>query len=90
MPFKSKAQRRKLYATDPELARRFEAETPKGKALPERVKPRGPSKRSRTSASATARSGSPASKRPAGSSGSKTKPSKPSGSSATKKRKRSA
>ena len=40
MPFKSKAQRRALYAKDPKLARKFEAETPKGKKLPERVKPK--------------------------------------------------
>ncbi len=38
MPFKSKAQRRKLFATKPKLAREFAAETPKGKRLPERVK----------------------------------------------------
>ena len=36
-PFKSQAQRRKLYATEPEVARRFEAETPKGKKLPAKV-----------------------------------------------------
>tara|TARA_R110000796_G_scaffold65782_2_gene151781 strand:+ start:1929 stop:2057 length:129 start_codon:yes stop_codon:yes gene_type:complete len=38
MPFKSKAQRRALYAKDPELAKEFEAKTPKGKKLPERVR----------------------------------------------------
>lgn len=38
MPFKSKAQRRALYAKDPKLAREFEAETPKGKKLPEKVR----------------------------------------------------
>ena len=38
MPFKSQAQRRKLYATNPALAREFEAATPKGKKLPEHVK----------------------------------------------------
>jgi hypothetical protein len=38
MPFKSKAQRRALYAKDPKLAREFEKETPKGRRLPEKVK----------------------------------------------------
>ncbi len=38
MPFKSEAQRRKIYATDPKLAREFEAKTPKGKKLPEKVR----------------------------------------------------
>jgi hypothetical protein len=38
MPFKSKAQRRYMYAKHPRLARRFERETPKGKKLPERKK----------------------------------------------------
>jgi len=37
MPFKSKAQRRALYAKNPALAREFEAATPKGKKLPEKV-----------------------------------------------------
>jgi hypothetical protein len=37
MPFKSQAQRRKIYAVDPKLAREFEAKTPKGKKLPEKV-----------------------------------------------------
>lgn len=37
-PFKSKAQRRKLYATNPKVAEQFEKETPKGAKLPERVK----------------------------------------------------
>lgn len=38
MPFKSKAQRAFLYATNPEVAKKFEAETPKGKSLPKKVK----------------------------------------------------
>ena len=38
MPIKSKAQRRYLWATHPKLAKKFEAETPKGKRLPEKVK----------------------------------------------------
>jgi hypothetical protein len=37
VPLRSKAQRRKLWATDPELAQEFEAHTPKGMKLPERV-----------------------------------------------------
>lgn len=38
MPFKSEAQRRKLWATNPEVAREFAAATPKGTKLPERAK----------------------------------------------------
>ena len=38
MPFKSKAQRRALYAKNPKVAAEFEAATPKGAKLPERVK----------------------------------------------------
>jgi hypothetical protein len=41
MPFKSKAQRRKLWATDKKVARKFASETPKGKKLPEKAKKRG-------------------------------------------------
>jgi hypothetical protein len=37
MPFKSDAQRRFMYATDPKLAAKFAAETPKGTNLPEKV-----------------------------------------------------
>jgi hypothetical protein len=40
MPMKSKAQRRALWAKDPKLAQKFEDETPKGKKLPEHVKPK--------------------------------------------------
>lgn len=40
MPFKSKAQRRLMYAKDPEMAKVWEAHTPKGKKLPEKVKPK--------------------------------------------------
>lgn len=36
MPLKSKAQRRYLHATHPELAEEFERATPKGTKLPER------------------------------------------------------
>ena len=37
MPFRSKAQRRFMYATDPRMAERFEKKTKK-KNLPEKVK----------------------------------------------------
>ena len=36
MPFKSKAQRRWMYKKKPEMAKRWEKETPKGNKLPER------------------------------------------------------
>lgn len=36
MPFVSQSQRRAIYAKDPKLAKEFEANTPKGKKLPER------------------------------------------------------
>lgn len=38
MPFKSKAQRRYMYARHPELAAEFSAHTPKGASLPEHAK----------------------------------------------------
>lgn len=38
MPMRSKAQRRFLWATKPELAKKFEKKTPEGKKLPEKVK----------------------------------------------------
>lgn len=44
---KSKAQRRFLHAVHPELAEEFEAKTPKGAKLPERV---GKKKRKKTKA----------------------------------------
>lgn len=37
MPFKSEAQRRYLYANEPEVAREFQAHTPKGAKLPRHV-----------------------------------------------------
>jgi hypothetical protein len=37
MPFKSKAQRGWMHANEPEMAKRWEKETPKGKRLPEKV-----------------------------------------------------
>lgn len=38
MPFKSEAQRRYLHAKEPAVAKKYEAHTPKGKQLPEKVK----------------------------------------------------
>jgi hypothetical protein len=38
MPFKSDAQRRWMYATHPQMAKRWQRHTPKGKDLPEHVK----------------------------------------------------
>lgn len=40
MPFKSQAQRRWMYATHPEMAKEWEADTPKGRKLPDYVDPR--------------------------------------------------
>lgn len=37
MPFKSQAQRRWMHATHPEMAARWESETPKGKKLPKYI-----------------------------------------------------
>lgn len=37
MPFKSQAQRRYLYSQEPEVAKKFAKETPKGIDLPEKV-----------------------------------------------------
>jgi hypothetical protein len=44
MPFKSKAQREFLYATNPKVAKEFAKHTPKGLKLPEHVKKKKPSK----------------------------------------------
>jgi len=38
MPFESESQRRWMYANKPEMAKKWEAHTPKGKDLPEKVK----------------------------------------------------
>jgi hypothetical protein len=38
MPFKSKAQARMMFAKDKKMAKRWAAETPSIKALPEKVK----------------------------------------------------
>lgn len=40
MPFKSQSQRKWMYATHPEMAERWEKETPK-KKLPKKVAKRG-------------------------------------------------
>jgi hypothetical protein len=45
MPMKSQAQRKYLHATHPDIAARFEAETPKGKKLPKKVATKPKSKR---------------------------------------------
>jgi hypothetical protein len=38
MPFQSEAQKGFLYANKPAMAKRWQAETPKGKALPKKKK----------------------------------------------------
>ena len=38
MPFVSQAQRGWMYSNEPEMAKRWEKETPKGKKLPKRKK----------------------------------------------------
>lgn len=38
MPFRSQAQRSFMWANHPKIARRFEAETPKGKKLPDQLR----------------------------------------------------
>ena len=38
MPFKSKDQRKWMYANKPKMAEEWESKTPKGKALPKKVK----------------------------------------------------
>jgi len=40
MPFKSQAQRKYLFATDPKLAQKFANDTPKGASIPDKVKAR--------------------------------------------------
>ena len=40
MPFKSRAQSRYLFATEPKMAKEFAAKTPNMKKLPEKVKPK--------------------------------------------------
>lgn len=41
MPMKSQAQRKWMYANKPQMAKEWEAETPKGKKLPKKVKRKG-------------------------------------------------
>jgi hypothetical protein len=43
-PFKSESQRKFMYANNPEMAKRWEKETPKGKKLPNKVKTKVQSK----------------------------------------------
>ena len=38
MPFKSEKQRAWMYANKPEMAKRWQAETPEGKKLPTRIR----------------------------------------------------
>ncbi len=38
MPFKSQQQRKWMYSNKPEMAKRWEKETPKGKKLPAKAK----------------------------------------------------
>ncbi|HEY5588208.1 MAG TPA: hypothetical protein VIK86_04540 [Candidatus Paceibacterota bacterium] len=38
MPFKSQAQRKWMFANEPEMAERWAAETTKGKKLPKKIK----------------------------------------------------
>jgi hypothetical protein len=38
MPFKSKQQRKFMYAKHPEMAKEWEEKTPKGKVIPKKVK----------------------------------------------------
>lgn len=38
MPFQSQAQRRYLYANEPEVAKKFEKETPEGVKLPAKLR----------------------------------------------------
>ncbi len=40
MPFKSRAQQKFMYAKHPAIAKRWQAETPKGRKLPAKVKTR--------------------------------------------------
>ena len=40
MPFKSTRQRAWMYENKPEMAKQWEADTPKGARLPERARPK--------------------------------------------------
>ena len=48
MPFKSEAQRKYMYRNLPEIAARWEKETPSGAKLPTRVHPKKPKTALRT------------------------------------------
>jgi len=45
MPFVSKKQKDWMYANKPTMAKQWQADTPKGKKLPARVKPKAAAKR---------------------------------------------
>ncbi len=45
MPFKSQAQRKWMHSQAPEMAKRWEAETPKGTSLPKKAKKKSTTKR---------------------------------------------
>ena len=44
MPFKSQKQRAWMYKNKPEMAKKWESETPKGAKLPTKVKSKGKKK----------------------------------------------
>lgn len=45
MPFKSKAQRKWMYANKPQMAKQWEAETPGNARLPNRIRPKNKKKK---------------------------------------------
>ena len=45
MPFKSEAQKNWMYANHPQMAKQWQADTPKGAKLPAHVKPKPAPKR---------------------------------------------
>ncbi len=45
MPFRSEKQRSWMYANNPEMAARWEKETPRGKKLPKKVKKKASEKK---------------------------------------------
>lgn len=48
MPFKSQAQRKWMYANKPQMAKRWEKETPKSKKLPKRVSKKSSNRKSKS------------------------------------------
>jgi len=48
VPFKSQAQRKWMYANKPQMAKRWEKETPKSKKLPKRVSKKSSSRKSKS------------------------------------------